>query len=64
MKPSEMNLICICGHAIRIHNMDGQYTMRGACYYGTPLCWCPCLRYNRDNLKYLEECYNEKQRVS
>jgi hypothetical protein len=49
-------MICVCGHVQKVHR------------WGCDCCWtkdktgaliCPCREFKLDNLKYLEEKYND-----
>lgn len=67
MKYSD-NDLCVCGHEYESHFLDedGQLVDEGVgycleCYYeynGS------CDGFKLDNLKYLEQCFEERQRVS
>lgn len=56
-------VLCICGHEMYWH-----LTAEGECDGPTPengkVVFCPCLKFKQDNLKYLEDKYNEKTTTS
>lgn len=62
---NENELICICGHTFKQHDMPlGHNQSSGVCWYaGHNLKRHPCREFKLDNLKTLENRYDEQNRI-